>query len=441
MSGQRAQRLEEISQRLEGRRLIWVGTRGTDANPLLELDAFAACFSLIAPMNSGSLEREVCLETISRHRVNLDQYDFDRDRSTEAGELRAGVRAFLQEPSVIVPYRPLRFLSSISFTDSGMVRYFGLFHESQAPFEHKPWVESELKAQGIPVVPWTYYASEDAQRLADTVRGQPMVVRLNRSSGGTGLQLVRSPTELQAGTQADADGFLAASPFLWPNVPLNVNACVYPGGFVSIHRPSLQLIGIPRSTRLLFGYCGNDFAAVEGLEPTLLDQLEEIVRQIGTWLGRMGYRGAFGVDAVEHGGQILVSEVNPRFQGSSEVSARIDADLGLPDMYMDHLSAYLELPPLPNPPLRDLVRMHPGYSQVLFHNLLDEDVPGFSPPHSASGSEAEMVLSAAPDVTVAPGAIRWRLVLPKRVTRDGHALLPGIEEAAGLLESKIIPGA
>ena len=341
---------------------------------------------------------------------------------------------------MIVPYRPLRFLSSISFTDSGMVRYFGLFHERQAPFEHKPWVESELKAQGIPVIPWTYYANEDAQRLVDTVRTQPMVIRLNRSSGGTGLQLVRSSTELAAGIQADVDGFLGASPFLDPSIPLNVNACVYPGGVVSIHRPSLQLIGIPQCTRLLFGYCGNDFAAVEALGPDLLDQLEEVVRRVGGWLGRMGYRGAFGVDAVEHQGQILVSEVNPRFQGSSEVSARIDAELGLPDLYMDHLSSYLGLPPLPSPPMRDLVRLHPGYSQVLFHNLLEQEVPGFMPTSSALAGGAEVVLSAPSEVTIAPGAIRWRLVLPRSTTRDGHELLPEIRAMAGLLESKITPG-
>jgi hypothetical protein len=439
VSGLRAQRLQEIDRQLEGHRLIWVGTRGTDANPLLDLDSFAACFSLIAPMHSGSLEREVCLETISRHRVNLDQYDFDKDRSPEARELRAGLRSFLQEPSVIIPYRPLRFLSSISFTDSGMVRYFGLFHERQAPFEHKPWVESELKAQGVPVIPWTYYAYEDVQRLADNVRTQPMVIRLNRSSGGTGLQLVRSPAELETGIQSDVDGFLGASPFLDPNIPLNVNACVYSGGSVSIHRPSLQLIGIPQCTRLLFGYCGNDFAAVQALGPDLLDQLEDVVRRVGGWLGRMGYRGAFGVDAVEHRGQILVSEVNPRFQGSSEVSARIDAELGLPDLYMDHLSSYLGLAPIPTPPLRDLVRMHHGYSQVLFHNLLNHDVPGFTPASSGLLHEAEVVLSAAPDVTIAPGAIRWRLILPKLATRDGHELLPQVGALAGLLESEIIP--
>ena len=109
--------------------------------------------------------------------------------------------------------------------------------------------------------------------------------------------------------------FIAAAPYLVPNIPLNVNACVFSDSLVSLHSPSFQLIGLPGFTSRTFGYCGNDFAQVRELEGNVLDQLEHIVLESGKWLAGKGYVGAFGVDALLCKGQVYLTEINPRFQG------------------------------------------------------------------------------------------------------------------------------
>lgn len=432
MTDPRSRRTEEIEKRLRGRKIVWVGTRGTDARPLLEFREFSACFSLIAPLQSMSVEQELCLETLTGRRVNLDAYDVDRDRAPEAVRLRKEIRTSLREPCVLVPYRPLRFLSTISFTEGSLVSYFGPFHERHSAFEHKPWVESHLKALGIPIIPWTHYTLDDPPRLAEALARGPLVMRLNRSSGGSGLRIVRSPADLEGALADDQEGFVSATPFLAGAVPLNVNACVFRDGSSALHAPSVQLIGVPECTTLPFGYCGNDFGLPRKFPTEILDTLEETMRRIASWLARMEYVGAFGVDLLLYRDRIFVSEINPRFQGSSDVSSRLDAVMELPDLYMDHLAAFLDLPAAPLPPLREMVQRHPPLSQILVHNLSPDPQTASLPPEDRGRSTVRRELVPSGATLLDPGAVRTRLVVPSSVTEDGRTLVPEFREMARL---------
>src|SRR5205085_7226763 len=113
------------------------------------------------------------------------------------------------------------------------------------------------------------------------------------------------------------DELMAVAPYMAKAVPLNVGACAFADGAVSVHAPSVQLIGLPECTEQRFGYCGNDFGAVAALERAGLDTLDTMVRSAGRWLVERGYRGAFGLDALIDGPDVLLTEINPRFQGSS----------------------------------------------------------------------------------------------------------------------------
>ena len=81
------------------------------------------------------------LESLTEIRVDLDTYDIDVDPSPELTVLRRDLLATLSEPSIVVAYRPSRFLSSIQFARLATVLPAFLFQEQQAAFEHKPWVE------------------------------------------------------------------------------------------------------------------------------------------------------------------------------------------------------------------------------------------------------------------------------------------------------------
>ena len=307
------QRVREIERRLAGRRLVYFGTRGTDARPLLEISNLEEVFSQIAPLEAGTIQ-ETCLETLKRERVDLDRYSIDQDPSEAVHEIRKGLLKAFSRPAAVIPYRPSAVLASACFTRANLVKYMGIFHEFQSCFEHKPWIETQLAELGVPVIPWRYFADDDLSLIREAAEVGPIVLRTNRSDGGAGLTLVEDPSQLQEEWPIHTEGFLAAAPFLNPSIPLNVNACVFPGGEVSLHAPSLQLIGIPGCTNRRFGYCGNDFATAAELDRTL-DDLEHIVVTSGRWMGRQGYLGAFGVDAIVHEDKVYLVEVNPRFQG------------------------------------------------------------------------------------------------------------------------------
>ncbi len=418
--------IRKLHAQLGNKKLVWFGTRGEDAQALLDLPQFSEVFSLIAPFGSVSMNVDACLEQLTGKRVDLDTYNLDEDKSPEARELRRRLFLSLGEPAVVVPYRPLAFLSSVQYPRAEYVEYLGLFHERQAPFEHKPWVESELKRQGLRVVPWRYYTDDDRLRVEEQVDALgPVVIRSNRSDGGAGLSVARTRDEVASAWRPQADGFLAAAPLLTPHVPLNISACVFADGRVSLHPPSLQLLGVPVCTNRTFGYCGNDFAAVRDLDARHLDELQALVVAVGRWLAARGFLGAFGVDAMLHDGRVLLAEVNPRFQGSSALSAWIDGELDRPDIFLCHIAAFLGLSASSNESLRDLVRTQPPVAQIICHNRAQGPVRRVAELPAEAGRGVRCNLVPGPDVLISPEAALFRVFAPGPVTTDGFSLEAG----------------
>jgi hypothetical protein len=440
----RNERIRGIEAAIGRRKLVWFGTRGADASPLLDIAQFSDCFSLIAPLASLAL-RETCLETLTNQRVDLDSYTIDLDQSAAATQLHAEMLRCLSQPSVVALYRPSAFFASVHFPRIQTVEYLGLFHERQAAFEHKPWVETELQASGVRVIPWRYFPDEDQERVLEALEGEPLVLRTTRSDGGAGLRIVRQADELLSHWPAHSDRFVAAAPYFSPSIPLNVGGCVFRDGSVSLHGPSLQLIGVPELTDLALGYCGNDFAAIRDLDDRSLDDLEEIVLGAGAWLARNGYVGAFGVDALIYEGQVYLSEVNARFQGSSAMSADIDRSLERPDIYLNHVAAFLGQAAPAAVPLRELARQAPALSHLIVHNRGSQPLqmrPDAMIAWSGTSDgkfcwHSELVPS--PNVAIYPGAALFRVVREGQATRDGFSLLPGSSELASHLMATFQP--
>ena len=435
----RSQRLLQIRQRIGGRRVVWFGTRGTDANPLLVFPEFSATFSQIAPLSAVSVASEWCLETMAGRRADLDTYDIDEDATLPARELRRQLVETLRTPTVVVPYRPSRLLSSACFLASDTVEYLGQFIDAQVAFEHKPWVESELRRAGVPVVEWTYYTPNDLMRLYDRLdlaRG-PLVIRRNRSAGGVGFGLARNHDELMLyAAELGSEEFIAAAPYLHPNIPLNVGACVFADGTTTVHGASVQLIGIRECTTRAFGYCGNDFGTIREFRTTEIEELHAITRRVGAWLASRGYVGAFGVDALAHEGSIVLMEVNPRFQGSSALGAAFAYDAGLPDLFLEHMAAHLGLPAGPATPLRDSLAEQPLIAQVICHNLARVPV---SPGEPAGPHQARCTMCPAPGVEVDPDAVICKLIVAGRATDDGFTLCADVGEQTRRTLGAILP--
>lgn len=71
-----------------------------------------------------------------------------------------------------------------------------------------------------------------------------------------------------------------------------------------------------------------------------------------------------------HEGTVYLVEVNPRFQGSSMLAARIDRRMGRPDLFLCHLAAFLGLePPDMAEGVPELAASQPELAHIICHNI------------------------------------------------------------------------
>lgn len=411
--------LDLVRDHIGNRRLVWFGRRGEDARPLLGLGQFAASYSLTAPLKANEVDVS-SVETLSGYRFDL--YDVDGPPAGPGRVLFESLATACREPSVLLPYRPYGCLTSLE-AGRGPVELLGMSYESYCFFMNKPQVEEGfVRSTGIASVPWRYLARGDDRRVAlaaELERG-PIVVRASVSSSGEGHQLIRDAEELANSRLVHGEELLSVAPYLSDLVSLNLGACVFRDGGVTLHAPSVQLIGLPSCTAFPFGYCGNDFAAIKDLEASQIAELEQLALAAGRWLHGRGYVGGFGVDAALCAGKILFMELNARFQGSSRMSAEIDSLLGLPDIYLDHMMASFGLQSYDRPSLAVLAREQAPRSQV----LCQASERALLPDGIQSPENVRPVLVPEAGVTVAPGSVLFGLAFEAPVTTNGRYLLP-----------------
>jgi len=412
------ERLEQLESAIAGRSLLWFGIRGLDARRLELLESFTAAFSITAPHQAAGLHRSCSLEQLTHRRVDLDAYDIDLDPQPAVDRFRHEVLAAMAEPSVLCSYRPSVFIATLGFATRGSCEVVDQFVERQRPFEHKPWVETSLEAQGVRTLGWRYLPRERRQRLSLDPGPSGLVLRPDRSSGGVGISLVTSRTEAMAAWEDNHALLMGVAPYLDRAIPLNVGGCVYADGSVTLQPASLQLIGIPNLTDRPFGYCGNDFAAVRLLSSSVLDELDRSVRLVGTWLSNQGYRGGFGADYLLSDRELYFAEVNARLQGSTRLATALVAEAGHLDPMLEHLASQLGLPPLEDLTLNQWAeRIHPA-AQLITHRRAAD--PADAPVPRLRGARRTMV----PDdgVVVEVGGVFAVDAFDHQVTDDGFHL-------------------
>jgi hypothetical protein len=427
-----AGRLAQVRRALAGRALFWFGIRGEDAQSLLQLPEFAGSFAITAPLRAASLpaERNVVLEALAERRVDLDEYDLDLDGSVEADQFRRALADATSQPSVLLTYRPAGFVSSLGFSRDTTLTEAGMFARRQAAFEHKPWVETSLRARGITMPPWTYVTREQTGRLRRLLQHGPHILRANSSSGGVGIARVRTVEDAQALWPQRPDHFAAVAPELTDAIPVNVGGCVFPDGTIRLHPPSVQLIGIEACTERPFGFCGNDFGAIADLDHDGLVELDALSREVGQWLHEERYVGAFGLDALVDGPTVHFLEVNPRFQGSSSLGAELATTLNEPTLYLDALAAHLGVDAGgTGRTLSDWALDQPARSHAVVHRRHGD-------PGATDYYAGEHLRTVSADVTLRPevpkvdlGGVLGRLVFDRSVTTTGFELDDGASTA------------
>ena len=435
----RAQLLAEVSRRLGDRRLVWAGLRGDDIEPLADLDQLQASFSIVSRYSRRESVEALAYEDLTGKRVDPEIWDIEEHLDDEAThEFRQGLLRALASDSALLPYRPSGFLSAIWFARRDRAWNLGMFGAHQSAFEHKPWVETSVAGLGVPHVPWHYIADEDQLSANSVIRSGPVILRRSRTSGGEGLERIDDPGDLAVHWPHVPERFMSISPYLDGALPVNVGATVWKDG-VTVHRPSVQLIGIPGIVTREFGYCGNDFGLMRDVDAHIIDEIERSTIAIGDWLSRNGYRGSFGVDYLVHEGHALFSEVNPRFQGSTHLSSRISIEADEPCLLLEHVAAWLGIgapDPACRPRLRDVVASTSDISHVVFHwtglTPAELETRSFSTALRKAGGLAVELLPE-PDLTVDTGAAVARWTTRRRVTGNGYDLSESVIGIAGLI--------
>lgn len=419
---------QAISDQLDGRRLIWFGTRGDDVDAAIELEEMFAVFSILAPHRRRHSIQTFALEELTGIRVDLDEYEIDEEPDAKSfSHFRQLALDALSSPAAVFTYRPSVLVSSLCFSRRDRVKYLGLFKDFQSAFEHKPWVESSVTDLGIPCIPWQYVANEEQAQSTHGLESGEVMLRRSRSSGGTGLFRVSNRSELSAVWPSEPEAYVSVAPYLDGGVPLNISGVVWHDG-ITLHPLSVQLIGIEDCTLRPFGYCGNDFAVATDLERSTIESVQQSTLRIGDWLRSHGYRGAFGVDFLLVDGQALFTEVNPRFQGSTHLSCEISMNLDASCLVLDHLASHLGLDAHPSLELIDYFDAS-ATSHIVVHSTepTARELDGMK--YSEKFRRAGLPLRrsdvvAEPNYLTQPGATVSRLTVDGSVTTTGFDLLP-----------------
>lgn len=426
MPTERQRMIGAVAQALEGRDLVWAGLRADDVVAISDLPNLAGSFSIVGGASRGSALDGIDFEDLTGVRVDLDAWDIDDHLdTTEVHEFREAMLRQLGGHTALLPYRPSLFLSAVGFARQDRCLNLGLFGSFQRAFEHKPWVElavaNELK---LPRVPWRYVADEEQLSVRRMLDDGPLMLRRSRSSGGAGMARVSSTGELSTLWPSNSERFVAVAPFLEDTLPINIGATVWREG-VTIDRPSVQLIGMPELTDRPFGYCGNDFGIVGDLDSGSLGSLETSTLAIGRWLRDHGYRGTYGVDYLLHRGQVLFTELNPRFQGSTHASGQLASEADEPGLVLEHLAAMLGIP-MPNSlPLEEVARATPPLAHFVVHwdgPTRQVDAESLLAPLQRVTTYLRADVAAKPTVNVDPRGVVARITARSRVTTNGFDL-------------------
>lgn len=353
----RSARIKAIQKKLD-RPIVWYGPRGTDAVGLNVFpDHFVGSFSFYDKFPYQWDDKD------KHNFISMEEFTRRRKLSREFGELpedNRGEQEFLNRFSkcleetkpYLVSYSNDAVLEA-AVTKSRDAILLGNDFQTFSRMCMKPRIEKDLVKRGIPIIPWDILTNvEQVDPYFDNHRA--VVVRPQSGSSGAGIMKLHAgefsdeERNIVRAMLADPTSVVSIAPYLPNAVSLNMSGVVYrpqssnkPAN-VSRFPCSAQIIGAPSLTDLPFGYCGNDFAYGYSLDDNILDECDRVVRLVGEYLGTTDYVGVFGVDLmVTQEGDVLFTEVNPRFQGSTRILTRMTSTANMADAHVEHLAATL----------------------------------------------------------------------------------------------------
>lgn len=175
--------------------------------------------------------------------------------------------------------------------------------------------------------------------------GEPFLIQLEYSIGGDGTFIIRDNdqfNDLRLRRLLDKDQAVRICRYI-EGPTFNINAAIVEtdvGPAIVKSYPSLQIVGLPDCTAQETKYCGNDFTAMKKQTDSIIQQIADLTETIGNILFGFGYRGIFGLDFILDENKILLLEINPRFQGSTLLTHRLELLQRKNPLIRYHLAAY-----------------------------------------------------------------------------------------------------
>lgn len=179
------------------------------------------------------------------------------------------------------------------------------------------------------VPPFTFLSKIECHycKLQDKFPGfKKFIIQKSISGGGTGTYLICENNWKEVINILDEDDVFLVSPFFENNISLSCHLII----------DNKKVIVFPISEQLLryekhrLSYCGNKF-----LDPnsSLAINTKLFARTVGNRLMDINYKGICGLDFIYSNHQLMLIEINPRYQGSSYlINAELNK-LNLPSLF------------------------------------------------------------------------------------------------------------
>lgn len=215
-------------------------------------------------------------------------------------------------------------------------------YATQGLLENKNELNDILRQAGVPedlIIP-SLIVEDGIPSFDSLLRkfGSSIVVQQAMSSGGSGTYFVHSEETLSNISWSKGSWRIssfvkgASSNITVLTLPQNEQECS-----VYVDKPSLKTIGLSEVGIAPGKSAGNDWAAQWPKSAT--QKLMHAARLIGKYLySRYQFSGLWGIDAIIDGDMVKINEINPRLQGTTELSGVNQILLGTTPFLLAHLT-------------------------------------------------------------------------------------------------------
>ncbi len=138
------------------------------------------------------------------------------------------------------------------------------------------------------------------------------VIQKNISGGGTGTYIINQNNEETIMRALTEDELYLISPYYYPTKSLSCHAMIG-NDKIAVFPVSIQLINTKNNH---IQYVGNKYKSIDS---STIEKTKYIAEKVCKRIQAIGYRGICGFDFIHCNNQIMLVEINPRYQGSSYV--------------------------------------------------------------------------------------------------------------------------